>query len=75
MVLLLGILLVVLGLFGVVWFAFMISRKIQNVYGVSDGWTARKVVRDDGMRWLRAAMRASAGVAAVGVMVAIASLL
>lgn len=65
--LLVGILITLVGLFGVIWFAFLISRKLRDVYGAADTRTAQRAVRDDGMLPLRIAMRGSAAVALIGV--------
>jgi hypothetical protein len=72
-VIVIGLLLGVIGVFGVVWTTFLISRTLNATYGRADGGLSVRATNDGTvpakLRWL---LRAFALVAAVGVVLVIA---
>jgi hypothetical protein len=72
-VIVLGLLLGVVGTFGVVWTTFLISRTLNATYGRADGGLSVRATNDGTvpakLRWL---LRAFALVAVIGVVLVIA---
>jgi hypothetical protein len=72
-VIVIGLLLGVVGIFGVVWTTFLISRTLNATYGRADGGLSVRATRDGTvptkLRWL---LRAFAFVAVMGAVVVIA---
>ena len=70
----LSLLMVAIGLVWIVLCAFLISRRLHDMYGTAQGWAAKKAIRDDTMKPLRYAMQFGSAIVVFGLVLFVKAL-